>query len=165
MQDVVIEHEFKMDFLDFEPEWWGFNQFPMETELDDYSFKAKQMVYMLNEVYQGTKRELKGFFDLNEARLIVNAFNGHLYSPELPNKIVLVANVEDDIQINVADEIFGVDVDKLLKKLNQLSEFQAFTVIRMAYEFLYSRYREAIDTDNQNGKLLSAIFNVKDEER
>lgn len=42
MQNVVIEHEFTVDFLDFEPEWKGFNQFPMETELDDYSFKAKQ---------------------------------------------------------------------------------------------------------------------------
>jgi hypothetical protein len=73
---------------------------------------------------------------------------------------VLVANVADDIQINLADEIFGVDADKLLKKLNQLTEFQAFTVIRMAFEFLYSRYREAIDTENQNEKLLSAIFNV-----
>lgn len=163
MKNVVIEHEFTVDFLDFEPEWKEFNQFPMETEHDDYSFKAKQMVHMLNEVYQGTKRELKEFFSLNEARLIVNAFNGHLYSSELPNKTVLVANVEDDIQINLSDEMFGVDADKLLKKLNQLTEFQAFTVVRMAYEFLYSGYREAIDTDNQNEKLLSAIFNVKDE--
>jgi hypothetical protein len=86
MQNVVIEHEFTIDFLDVEPEWWGFNQFPMETELDDYSFKAKQMVYMLNEVYQGTKRELTGVFDLNEAGLIVNVFNGHLYSPNCPIK-------------------------------------------------------------------------------
>lgn len=159
MQNVVIEHEFTVDFLDFELKWKGFNQFPMETELDDYSFKAKQMVYMLNEVYQGTKRELKEFFSLNEARLIVNAFNGHLYSSELPNKTVLVANVEDDIHINLAEEIFGVDADKLLKKLNQLTEFQAFTVIRMAYEYLYSRERKAIDMENQNENLLKAIFN------
>ena len=160
MQNVVIEHEFTVDFLDFEPEWWGFLQFPMETELDDYSFKAKQMVYMLNEVYQGTKKELKGFFNINEAKVIVNAFNGHLYSPELSNKAVLNANVEDDIQFNVADEIFGVDADKLLKKLNQLTEFQAFTVIRMAYEYLYSRERKAIDMENQNENLLKEIFNV-----
>lgn len=164
MQNVVIEHEFTVDFLDFEHEWSGFIQFPMETELDDYSFKAKQMVYMLNEVYQGTtKKELIGLFDLNEARLIVNAFNGYLYSPELSNKTVLVANVEDDIQLNFSDEVFGVDAEKLLKKLNQLTEFQAFTVIRMAYEFLYSCYKHEIDTENQKEKLLKAIFNVKDE--
>lgn len=160
MQNVVIEHEFTVDFLDFEPEWWGFLQFPMETEFDDYSFKAKQMVYMLNAVYQGTKKELIGLFDLNESRLIVNAFNGHLYSPELPNKTVLLANVEDDIQLNLADEVFGVDSDKLLEKLNQLTEFQAFTVIRMAYEYLYSRERKAIDMENQNENLLKTIFNV-----
>lgn len=160
MQNVVIEHEFTVDFLDFEPEWSGFLQFPVETEYDDYSFKAKQMVYMLNEVYQGTKKELKGFFNINEAKVIVNTFNGHLYSPELSNKTVLNANVEDGIQFNLADEIFGVDADKLLKKLNQLTEFQAFTVIRMAYEYLYSRERKAIDMENQNENLLKEIFSV-----
>ncbi|MBN6185676.1 hypothetical protein JQN58_01595 [Aneurinibacillus sp. BA2021] len=163
MQNEIITHEFKVNFLEFEPEWKAINQFPMETGLDDNSFKAKQMVYMLNEVYQGTKRELKGFFNLNETWLIVSAFNGHLYSPGLPNKTVLIVNVEDNIHYNSADEMFDVDADKLLKKLNQLTEFQAFTVIRMAYEFLFSPAKRAIDMENQNEKLLRAIFNIEED--
>lgn len=159
MQDVEIEEVIEVGFISFEPEWMALNQFPMEQGFDDYAFKVKQMVYMLNEVYQGTKRELKGLFNLNEAWVIVTAFNGHLYSSGISNKAVLVANVKDEIKYSLADRVFKVDGDELLRKLNQLNEFQAFTVIRMSYEFWYSPEHK-VNSKNNNEDLLRNIFNI-----
>jgi hypothetical protein len=48
----------------------------------------------------------------------------------------LIANVQEEIFYGSAEKFYDVDGEWLLSKLNQLTEFQAFSVLRMICEFM-----------------------------
>ncbi|MBY6270211.1 MULTISPECIES: hypothetical protein [Parageobacillus] len=136
MNKTLNVTEINIRFFEGEPEWEALKTFPIKDDLEN---KAKQMMFILAEVYDTTKEELKDYFNENEVVLITNAFNGQLYLPELPAKAVLIGSVEDEIFYNSGDKRYDVDGDTLLDKLNKLTEFQALTVIMMAYESLKTK--------------------------
>lgn len=122
------------------------DEFPIEDMDCDIEFKAKNMIIFCNMIYQQLKKGIEGIFTLNEAWLIIATFNGYMYTPQLDDKCVLKAHIEDGIYYEGLDELYEVNKDKLLEKIENLTETQSFAVIRMAIEFLYTRH--SLDQDD-----------------
>lgn len=132
----------KINRVDYENIYGDFfkalDEFPIEDRDCDIEFKAENMIVFANKIYQQSKKEIEGIFTLNEAWLIIATFNGYLYTPQLDDKCVLKAHIEDGIYYEGLDELYEVNKDKLLEKIENLTESQSFAVIRMAIEFLYT---------------------------
>lgn len=111
------------------------DEFPINQFDNDLDYKIQRMVVIVNKIYQNLKKELAGIFTLNEALLIIAVFNGHIYTPELSDKIVLIMEIEDSIEYSRYDELYDVDKEKLLEKLEKLTETQSFVVIGMVNEY------------------------------
>ncbi len=90
---------------------------------------------MHNELYQQIKEQVSGIFTLNEASLIVSAFNGCDYTQQLDDRFVLKVQIEDAIEYEQLDTYYEVNKDKLLAKIKTLTEYQCFAVIVMIVEF------------------------------
>lgn len=133
--------------------------FPYEKQDAGLMFKINEMLVILNKIYTITKSEVAGVFNFNEALLIIQTFNGYGYSEETPDKFSLLANVEDSIFLNGYDEEFNVDKNKLLEKLNKLTQGQSFAVIRMAFEVLYNERNKPLS--NNFEELVKEIFGIK----
>ncbi|WP_315069325.1 hypothetical protein [uncultured Clostridium sp.] len=83
-----------------------------------------------------TKKELRNYFTVEEASLITASFNGSSYDVNtISPKIVLVNTIKDNIDLDKFDELYNVNGESLMKKLNNLSEFQCYVVIKMTYTF------------------------------
>lgn len=100
--------------------------------------------------YNRTRDELKDNLDIDEAKLIINALNGSLYTSHLSDKYVLLTEIYAYLHMN------NVNADELLQKIETLTEFQAFTVIRMAIEFWED------DSDEDDFNIIRRIFNITD---
>jgi len=129
--------------------------FPIENGFD-YTYKAEQMVLTLNKLYKNTKVEIKGLFTINEAWLIAICFNGFLYTTSCNDKESLIREINAGIYYEAYDEMYGVDRDKLLKKINNLEQLESFTVIRMALEFWNL---QKINVDGE--ELITEIFGIE----
>lgn len=131
-------------------------QFPIERGWDD-TYKAEQMVLILNKFYQNSKLEIKSLFTINEAWLLVGTFNGFLYNTANCNdKETLMREINAVIHFEAYDEMYGVDKEKLLKKINNLGQLESFTVIRMALEFWGLK---RINVDGE--ELMKEIFGIE----
>lgn len=51
--------------------------------------------------------------------------------------MVILGSLEYATKFEEFNEMYGVNGKALLEKLTKLTEFQAFMVIRMEYEYLY----------------------------
>lgn len=166
MQNVFNQSKFEVRFFESGREWKAFQQFPMDTMQEDHEtycdLKVQQMVHMLNETYQFTKRELKNFFTVNEARLIAGTFINTMYDPSFSAKEFLIAHIEDGSHFDGIDEMFDVDVHAFINKLHRLTEFQAFTVTRMAYEYLHTYGREELELQMRGGELVAKVFGIEE---
>ncbi|QSO48409.1 hypothetical protein [Alicyclobacillus mengziensis] len=166
MQNVFSQSKFEVSFCESGREWKAFQQFPMDTMQEDHEtycdLKVQQMVHMLSETYQFTKRELKNFFTVNEAQFIVGTFISTLYDPSFSAKELLIAHVEDGSHFDGLDEMFDVDVHAFINKLHRLTEFQAFTLIRMAYEYLHTYGREELELQMRGGELVAKVFGIEE---
>jgi hypothetical protein len=83
-----------------------------------------------------TREELTGLLTLDEARFIASIFNSTVYSNHIPAKAYLTNMVLDAIELGSYDTIYNVDKKAILDKLENLTEFQAYIIITMAYSFL-----------------------------
>jgi hypothetical protein len=121
-------------------------------------FGEKQMSFFLDKQYEAAKFELQGLFTTKEVWLIIHSLNGFPYSPELSAKFLLNEFVEDYIRHDYAEEYLDAECSLLLNKLNILTEFQAYTVLKMVSEFLEIDLDEELDQDSE--ELLNEIFVV-----
>lgn len=122
---------------------------------DELIYKIDEMCVVLDNIYIISKKELSGIFELNEAYLIIQSFNGCLYIPKFEDKEVLRLEIEDAIFYEKLDELFEVNKDKLLQKINKLTEAQSFAVIRMVFEALNNEENKNFD------ELVKEIFGIK----
>lgn len=122
---------------------------------DELIYEIDEMCVVLDNIYRITKKELSGIFELNEAYLIIQSFNGCLYIPKFEDKEVLRLEIEDAIFYEKLDELFEVNKDKLLKKIDKLTEAQSFAVIRMAFEALNNEENKNFD------ELVKETFGIK----
>lgn len=132
--------------------------FPFEKNGIGLGYKANEMIIMLCKIYHETKKEVSGLFELNEAYVMIQSFNGFLYTPELSDRMTLLSNIEDALCYEDLDKLYSVDKDKLMKKLQKLTQAQCFTVIRMVFEVWYSRRNQSLDINFE--KLVKGIFGI-----
>ena len=129
--------------------------FPCEKTEIPLNYKVDEMLVILDKIYKTTKKEVKGIFDLSEAYVIIQSFNGYLYNPEIQDKSSLLLNVEDAIFYEKLDELFEVNKEKLFQKIYKLTEAQSFAVIRMAFEALNN------EENKDFGDIVKEIFEIK----
>lgn len=111
------------------------HMFPINYDYNsNLADKVQNMAVMLYKLYQGTMNEVQSIFTINEATLIVSALllkmepKADEYTWALYSEILNVCEEKD------ADVAFNVNRESLLKKIDQLTEFQAFTLRTMVNE-------------------------------
>jgi hypothetical protein len=100
----------------------------------DFTSKIEEIVEASRALIELTKRELKGFFTTEEACLMVDVNNSHLYVPNYP-KSALHLCVHDGNLYEELGEKWSVDIQVLLDKINKLSNYQCHCVFLMCNEF------------------------------
>jgi hypothetical protein len=106
-----------------------FPRLEMDVDLES---QMHFMIECLNESYKKGKREVVKRFTATEVIFLYESLLSLEYTPQFGNK--------DSIEISCkTNHIFNpyharVDLDQLVIKLDQLTEFQAFTIIMMVRE-------------------------------
>lgn len=100
---------------------------------DDTEGKLRMMATTFNDLYQRTKKELRGLFTLNEVLGIAQAFSGTSLTEF--NKEVLLMNIEDSIILDKIDTLVNFDGTILIDKIKNLTQFQCLTVLGMLNKF------------------------------
>lgn len=121
----------------------GLNILPSDYYGNGIDGKVEMLAVTFNDLYILTKKELKGLFTRNEVLGIAQTFCGTMFTKF--NKQYLLMEIEDSIQLDGMDGMFGFDGTLLINKIKGLTEFQCMTVIGMVNEF----------RKTSNGKLIS----------
>jgi len=121
------------------------NDFQTYTIGGGLEFNETQMSLFLDNQYEATKLELQGHFTDNEVWIIVNSLNGMPYSLEQSAKFIVNEFAEDYIRYGIAEGFLDFEEFLLLNKLQKLTEFQAYTILKMVSEFLEFDLDEEID--------------------
>jgi len=138
------------------------NDFQTYTIGGGLEFNETQMSLFLDNQYEATKLELQGHFTDNEVWIIVNSLNGMPYSLEQSAKFIVNEFAEDYIRYGIAEGFLDFEEFLLLNKLQKLTEFQAYTILKMVSEFLEFDLDEEIDHESE--ELLNDIFKFSDRE-
>lgn len=95
--------------------------------------------------------EIKGTFQINELHAIIDSFNGTIIDPQYSaNKQMLIAHLEDANQYEYIGKRFNIDIQDLLKKVQELTTAQAFFLQEEIYRFW--NVEEAYGNPNPNLK-------------
>lgn len=132
--------------------------------VEEIEHNEKRKLLFINEQYKAAKLELKGLFTTQEAWMIVIKLNTVQISSEQEQseKSILIKNIQEEIHNSSDGKLYDINGNLLLSKLNRLSEFQAYTVLRMTSEFL-NKYLD-VDHDQNSEDLLNEIFMVSKNE-
>ncbi|AFK86095.1 hypothetical protein V6B95_13200 [Thermoanaerobacterium saccharolyticum] len=84
-----------------------------------------------------TKNELKNYFTKEEVLVLISLFTSTYLCNFSSAKEKLISNVRAAIYYESIDGIFNIDGEKLINKLENLTEFQAFTVLSMIEEAFF----------------------------
>jgi hypothetical protein len=99
-----------------------------------------------------TKDELKNYFTKEEALMLISLFNSTYLSNFSSAKEKLISEVRAAIYYEPINDVYNIDGEKLINKLEKLTEFQAFTVLSMIEEAYFQG--KASDTE------IRKIFNI-----
>lgn len=132
----------------------GIKKYPVSLGDSDFSHRVDEMVKILRQQRQYTLRELKGNFTLNEMQLICDATSDILYAGEMSAKVVLAYAIADGVDFDKLNEKWEVDVQALKEKVRALTEFQAYAVITMAFEY------KALEEEERTEEKLKKIFMI-----
>ncbi len=127
------------------------------TRLDDKTVKMLETTFDSN--YNGIRiatesffvlrskmqSEIKGIFSGNEIKAIIDMFNGTMFDPQLAQKAVLKAEIEDSEKYEGTLKRWEVDKAVILSKVDNMTEAQAFFVIFEAWNFWYSKKEKNLD--------------------
>ena len=72
--------------------------------------------------------EIKNYFTVEEAAALCDMENGTFHTTSVPPKLSLYSNFETACKYEALDKKWGIDKDKMLEKLSNLTQFQAFMV-------------------------------------
>ncbi|RLC76939.1 MAG: hypothetical protein DRI61_12400, partial [Chloroflexi bacterium] len=97
--------------------------------------------YILNAwpgIVKRTLADLSGQFTAGELSLIIDVFNGTALTPGLAGQHIAI-NVADSIDLDHTDQKWSVDKKTILKKLQNLTIFQAAVLEIWANGFWYGK--------------------------
>jgi hypothetical protein len=84
-----------------------------------------------------TKDELKNYFTEDEALMLSSLFTDTYLTNFSSAKEKLISEVRAAIYYESIDDVYNIDGEKLISKLEKLTEFQAFTVLSMIEEAFF----------------------------
>lgn len=84
-----------------------------------------------------TKDELKNYFTKEEALMLISLFTSTYLSNFSSAKEKLISDARAAIYYESVDDVYNSGVEKLIGKLEKLTEFQAFTVLSMIEEVFF----------------------------
>jgi len=95
------------------------------------SGKVQEIIQDLHYALLRTKPEVESLFADPEWMYLRDMLNGSLATPQISYKTYLTAQVEDADTYDGLGEKWKVDAAALAEKINNLTEFQAYTVVKM----------------------------------
>lgn len=110
----------------------GSIDFPIIEMVVDSESQENFMIECLNESYKKGKREVVKRFTATEVIFLYESLLSLEYTPQFGDK----ESIKDSCKENYIFNPYHarVDLDQLVVKLDQLTEFQAFTIIMMVRE-------------------------------
>ncbi|SHH68968.1 hypothetical protein SAMN02745135_01688 [Caloranaerobacter azorensis DSM 13643] len=110
-----------------------------------------EMLTTLHDLLIFTRRELENYFNVKEARLIIDACRCMTYVDYSEPKYSLINCILNAIKYRGIDKKYKINTDKFIKKLNRLTQFQAYLVILMVYRYCNSNddVKKAFNITNQ----------------
>jgi hypothetical protein len=132
----------------------------LSAEFYDNNFRSRNAgcEYALNAfpaLYKHTMRRLKGYFEQSELKLIIDIFNATMLSPGLAGQHI-GASVVDSIELDGTDKKWDINGKKLIKKINDLTPFEAACIELWANGFWYAT-DDTPDLDEYLKQLLSEV--------
>ena len=90
------------------------------------------------EIKRQTLKELTGVFTEHELKCLVDVANSTMFDPVFaPQKVSLIASIEDSEKYESTASKWGVDLKVLLSKVDKLTAAQCFYLQRETYLFWY----------------------------
>lgn len=107
--------------------------------------KNATMLWLLEEVYNYSKNEMKDKFGLKEACLLASSVGLIIDKPlRTEFRKILTRAVLNASYYNDAGNVYKVDIKSLLDRLDKLREFQAVTLIGMIQEVATQENQESL---------------------
>ncbi|MEK5233842.1 hypothetical protein MHB42_19290 [Lysinibacillus sp. FSL K6-0232] len=108
---------------------------PINSDYDtNLSDKLQKTTIMFYQLYEVTKNELQSIFTFSEAKFIVSVLLLNKEEKVEKYQTFICSKMQDACKEKDADIAFDVDMEKLLGKINNLTEGQAFTLATMVNE-------------------------------
>ncbi len=120
------------------------DQFPMGRDYDKFNPKINQMIKTLGDMYKKTKIEMKNFFTYKEIEFLVSVFKNEKTTTTISQKIILSEKIKELYALNDSGSV-KIDKDTILTKINEITEFQAFTFITMINEYIMYKEEKTIE--------------------
>lgn len=117
--------------------------FPAIYDNEKFNPKINRIIKTLANMYTKTKIELKNYFLEREAELIAEITENDRVSSSISSKTFLIEKINEIALLNNRLP-FNVDKDVILTKIDNLTEFQAYTVLNMSYEYHSSKKEKSI---------------------
>jgi hypothetical protein len=100
----------------------------MSAEFYDNNFRSRNAgcEYFLDAIpslYKRTLRDLKGHFDGEELKLIVDLFNSTNLSPSFAGQQI-ESKIDDGIKLDAMDKKYDINGVRLLEKIGNLTPFE-----------------------------------------
>jgi hemoglobin-like flavoprotein len=114
----------------------------LSAEFYDNNFRSRNAgcEYALNAfpaLYKHTMRRLKDYFEQSELKLIIDIFNATRLSSGLAGQHI-GAIIADSIELDAMDKKWDINGEKLIKKIENLTPFEAACIELWANGYWYA---------------------------
>ena len=106
--------------------------------------KINEIVFTFRNMLQYTKKELinKYTFTEQECQLLCESIEGHIYTPSISAKSFILSKIKDSILFEKLNNKYQISSDQLISKFESLTEFQAYTILNMVFEYLGDKNKD-----------------------
>jgi hypothetical protein len=106
----------------------------LDHSLDD---KVEYILSITTNFIESTKKELTGYFTSKEAHYLTSCFWGGVFdfSTDSPKFLLRTRDFHDPEFGNISDSS-NEEIEILIDKISNLTEYQAFVVLQMFYEYV-----------------------------
>lgn len=111
------------------------------------SFLIEQGMVMFSDLIRRTRYNLKDIFTIEEMYFFIDVFNASIYYSSMSAKKYILMEISDVIHLDRLDVRWKVDGEKLISKVENLTEFESFVVITTIYKFWNnsSEYKDCLE--------------------
>lgn len=112
-----------------------------------YHFTDRTYNDLIGLVNLQYERDVKDLLDKNQQQYLADALNGYMYTPGMCPKGSLKINIIDANIYEQLGDKWEIDVEELVKKIDKISEFEAYIIIKKIKEW-WNKPDDERDIDN-----------------